>query len=99
MSKPVIQLRDKGLSISVFEKETADNKKYYSVCLQKSYIKKGDTDYTRETINLFSDDLPKLSILASTAYVDTLNQKPAPANVETTSWDSNIKIDNDEIPF
>ena len=94
MSKPVIQARDKGLSISVFEKE-----KYYSVCLQRSYKKKGDADYTRETINLFADDLPKLAVLANKVYADILNQKPAPANAEKTSWDNSITTDDSEIPF
>lgn len=98
MNKPVIQARDKGLSISVFEKETADNKKYYSVCLQRSYKKKGDTDYTRETINLFADDLPKLAVLANKVYADILNQKPVPSNAEKTIWDNSITTDND-IPF
>ena len=100
MSKPVIQERDKGLSISVFEKEkeTADNKKYYSVCLQRSYKKKGESEYTREEINLYKEDLLLLANLAQTSYneIRALEKEDKPSSTVAKSDDNYA---DDSIPF
>ncbi|MBO7733080.1 MAG: hypothetical protein J6S67_11020 [Methanobrevibacter sp.] len=66
---PVINRKDKGISFSVFKRES-NGKQYYSVCLQRSYKKKDATEWTRETINLFPDELLMLSNLAQCTYTD-----------------------------
>lgn len=94
--KPIITKRDKNLSISVFQNETNDGKKYYSIQLQRSYLKKGETEWTRETINLFKDDLLPLSKLSSDVYGDIGNEPKEKGSPELgrNSYDF-----NDDIPF
>ena len=67
---PIISRRDRNINISVFKNTKDDGKDYYSVCLQRSYKKQGEEEWTRETINLFPDDLLKLANLSRCAYTD-----------------------------
>lgn len=71
-NKPIINMRDRNISVSIFKKEGKDaqgkSETYYSACLQRSYKKKDGDDWQRETINLYPDDLPKLSNLAQAGY-------------------------------
>ena len=66
--KPIIQKRDKNLSVSVFVNQTPDGKQYNSIQLQRSFKKKGAQDWTRETINLFKEDLLPLAQIVSDTY-------------------------------
>lgn len=68
--KPIIQRKNENLNFSVFQNTTQDGKAYYSIQLQRSYKKKGQQDWTRETINLFPDDLLKLANMSSVVYTD-----------------------------
>ena len=75
-NKPIITLRDRNLSVSIFKKEGTDDQgkpeTYYSACLQRSYKPKGADDYKREGINLYTDELLKIANLVSSAYNDVL---------------------------
>ena len=69
--KPIINRRDRNISVSVFKQEK-DGKTYYSVCLQRSYKAKDSEEWTQETINLFPDDLLKLANLSRCVYTDII---------------------------
>ena len=98
-NKPVIQTRDRNLSVSVFCHEK-DGKTYYGANLQRSYKKPGDNDYTRENINLFPDDLLRLSLLCQRAYQELtlylqMNRRNASASYpaqqmedQSAGWDT-----------
>lgn len=95
--KPIITKRDKNISISVFQNETKDGKKYVSVQLQRSFMKKGSTEWSRETINLFKEDLLALAQLASDTYTDIINEEAKAKGgivLGRNSYD-----ENDDIPF
>lgn len=68
--KPIIQRKDGNISMSVFYNATEDGKGYYSIQLQRSYKKKDDQDWTRETINMFPEDLLKLENISGCTYTD-----------------------------
>lgn len=89
-NKPVINQRDRNLSASVFCRKVdlkGDGKlvPMYSVCLQRSYKKKGDDEWQRETINLNLDDCLRLCNLAQGIYNQTLAY--ASQNKETSAKD------------
>ena len=84
---PILQNRDRALSVSVFRKEK-DGRTYYGVCLQRSY-KQGE-EWKREQINLFPEDLLKIANLSTKAYNDILDLPP----VEKSS-----EPDGEYIPF
>lgn len=75
-NKPIITLRDRNLSVSIFKKDGTDAQgrpeTYYSACLQRSYKPKDSDEWKRETINLYPDDLLKVANIASFAYNDVL---------------------------
>ncbi len=77
---PVLQNRDRALSVSVFRKES-DKGDYYSVCLQRSY-KRGD-EWKREQINLFPEDLLKIANLSTKTYNNILDLPPVEKPDET----------------
>lgn len=93
MTQPIISRKDSNLSFSVFKNTTQDGKVYYSIQFQRSYKKKGAQDWTRETINLFPDDLLKVSNLASVTYTDivadTRKSKGTP-NYTAPEFDNSI---------
>lgn len=96
-NKPILQTRDRGLSISVFKREK-DGRDIYGACLQRSWKDKDSGEYKREQINLFPDELLKLSALCARAYTDTLIY--VQANRPTTSEGQYPSQElNDEIPF
>lgn len=70
---PILQNRDRALSVSVFNKES-DKGTYYSVCLQRSH-KQGD-EWKREQINLFADDLLKIANICTKTYNNILDLPP-----------------------
>ena len=96
--KPIIQKRDKNLSISVFPNNTPDGKAYYSIQLQRSYMKKGQQDWTRETINLFTDDLLPLAQLASDTYTK-INEERAVQKFAKTDRNSYDPDNLTDVPF
>ena len=57
MNAPVICVRDKALSIALFETTSARNKKFYATMLQRRYKKKGEDEWQVENIHIFPNDL------------------------------------------
>jgi hypothetical protein len=104
-NQPIINERDVLLSTSVFPRTVEINGKqrtFYSVSVQRAYKKKGDADYTRESINLDSDDLLKMANLLTETYneIRKLEKAPKSAPVKSIddSWGENV-IQEDGIPF
>jgi hypothetical protein len=93
---PIISRRDRNINISVFKKTKDDGKDYYSVCLQRSYKKQGEEEWTRETINLFPDDLLQLENLARCVYTDIISYVQKQKK-QTTEFPSQPL--DDDIPF
>lgn len=93
-NKPIFTLRDRALSASCFMKtytrEDGREVSLFSICLQRSYKKKGDDEYTREKINLMPDDLLKLARLCADAYGEVLKaamaNRPANRNIRRRKW-------------
>ncbi len=120
-NKPVINNRDRLLSVSVFKKEAKDDRgqvrTYYSACLQRSFQKpedKGSDKWQRETINLYPDDLLRLSALLAKTYNDIVGDirddvktrimgTPAPVQQSTpvakTTASDYIQQRSGDIPF
>lgn len=96
-NRPIIQTRDRGLSISIFKRQKDDHDTY-GACLQRSWKDKDSGEWKREQINLFPDELLKLSSLCARAYTDTLiyvqANRPASSGGQYPSQEL-----NDEIPF
>jgi hypothetical protein len=65
-NEPVAKLRDRGLTVTVWENTSEDDKKYYSSNLTKSY--KDNEDNWQETTNLNADDMLRASNLLQQAY-------------------------------
>jgi len=66
-NKPLLSLRDGGISIAVFDGQYGK-----SVVLQKSYLPKGGDaskkeDWKRSQINLFLNELPKVKTVVDEA--------------------------------
>lgn len=113
-NQPVISTRDRGLSISIFEREK-DGQKTYGACLQRSWKDKNTDEWKREQINLFPDELLKIANLAQKTYNELMAylQKNRPAssgNYPSQSYDNSDGWDNqagasspadlnDDIPF
>lgn len=64
---PILVASDYMMKVSVFE-HNRDGKDNYSFCLQRSYKKKDTDEYVNETINLFPEDVLKMSHLLDSAY-------------------------------
>jgi len=108
-NKPVVSTRDRNLSISVFARQTTDqqgvNHTSYGACLQRSYRKKDASDWTREQINLFPEELLKLAALCVRTYNDTIAyaqaNQPQGGSYPAQTLDEPIDnaLPNDAIPF
>jgi hypothetical protein len=93
MNKPLFNLRDKNLSASCFVRSGEKDGRSYSfksICLQRSYKKKGDEDFSHEQININHDDLLKLARLCVSAYTEGLS---------ITAQETSDDLPNDGIPF
>lgn len=104
-NQPIINERDVLLSTSVFPRDVEINGKqrtFYSVSVQRAYKKKGDAEYTRESINIDSDDLLKMANLLTETYneIRKLAKAPKPAQVKSIdgTWGDNV-IQDDVIDF
>lgn len=97
---PIKKLRDYGLSTAIFEWNN-DGKKSYSISLQRSYKKKDATEYTNESINLYPEDLLKLSRLLERTYDSylALMQSDAPASAPAPQQTTQQATNSDDIPF
>ena len=97
---PIKKLRDYGLSTAIFEWNN-DGKKSYSISLQRSYKKKDATEYTNESINIYPEDLLKLSRLLERTYDSylALMQSDAPASAPAPIQAAPQQANSDDIPF
>lgn len=70
-NKPILTTRDRTLSVSIFKKQATGNDgqehTFYSACLQRSYKDKNG-EWQRESINIYPDELLKVSALTMRAY-------------------------------
>lgn len=96
LNKPIISVRDRSLSVSIFKREK-DGKTYYGACLQRSFKREGSDAWEREQINLFPDDLLRLANLATKSY-DALTQY-VQQNKPTQSSHPAQEISDGQDPF
>lgn len=103
MSEPVIKIKDRGLSIGVFEYKNQDGSISLSCDLQRSFKKKDAQDWTRENIHCYEDDLLKIANICTRAYnaIMTKRSKPvaAPAQPAPAPAPAAAPATEDEIPF
>lgn len=104
MSTPIIKLRDRTLSAAVFEFKNQDGSVNLSVNIQRSFKKKGESDYTTEEIHCYEDDLLKFANLCTQTYNQIINSRAAtgaPAKSTTTQSDAPTSAPavDDDIPF
>ena len=102
-NKPIFTLRDRMLSASCFMKtytrEDGREVPLFSICLQRSYKKKGDDEYTREQINLMPDELLKFARLCTDAYGEVLKAAMAHRPAKQDYPAQEMDIPDDDIPF
>lgn len=115
-NKPVVQTRDRLLSVSIFSKEREENGRtqiVYGACLQRSYQPKDSQEWKQEQINLYPDELLKVSNLCLNAYngltkyaqsqrqdrQETRQYPAASYNDPTPSYGEPPAYLNDDIPF
>lgn len=65
-NEPAVKLRDRGLTVTIWENESEDGKSYYSANLSKSY--KDSEDEWQETSSLNADDMLRAANLLQQAY-------------------------------
>lgn len=108
-NEPIIKLRDFGVSTAVFEWKN-DNKKSYSISLQRSYKKKDSDEYVNETINLYPEDLLKYAQLLEQTYQKYVNyrisefdktrgSKPTTTQPSAPAQNVTSAAIDDDIPF
>ena len=107
MTLPIIKLRDRTLSVAVFEFKNQDGSVNLSVNIQRSFKKKGESEYTVEEIHCYEDDLLKIANLCTRAYAQicnsrnggagVVNDKPAAAPAQTAAPAQSLV--DDDIPF
>ena len=66
MTKPAAKIRDKNLTLTIWENKSENDTSYYSSNLSKSY--KDDANEWQETTNLSTDDLLRASNLLQLGY-------------------------------
>ena len=79
-NKPYYTARDRGLSVTFFKHEN-DGKTLFGVNIQRSYKPKDGTDWKRDKINLFLEELLPLSALIQRAYGGFVHQRQIDAEV------------------
>lgn len=105
---PILSVRDHNFSASVFERKSEDGKEYLSVCVQRGYKDKNG-EWTRESINTFPDNLPRLILLLQKVYFKLMdreqgkkqdNQQTENQQEKEAGWDSQpASTFDDDIPF
>ena len=95
--QPVIKVRDGNLSVAGFQKESKEGKPYISFVIQRSYTI--DNEQKHENINIFANDLLRISALCDEAYKQTLNlAKPKKEEPQVDEQPVQDPLD-DDIPF
>lgn len=106
-TKLYLSVRDRGLSISIFKREkvdvAGDGKLHtsYGACLQRSYKPKDSEEYKNENINLFPDELLKMSNLCLRAYNELTGKLQAEKSEQKSDTPSEYPAQSmdDEVPF
>jgi len=112
---PIIQVKDRTLSVSIFERITNDlstneESRSYGACCQRSYKKKDSDQWEREQINMFPEDMLKMANLLTKAYNHTTdhinelkqlgkNKSDYPGSSMGSGDDTPPAYLNDDIPF
>lgn len=99
-SLPIIQERDRAYSISIFKREK-DGKTFYGACIQRSFKRDENSDWEREQINLFPEDLLNLSALCIETH-NTLRKyrnENKPQKASSSYPQSSYEPLDDDIPF
>lgn len=91
--EPVIKLKDRGISVGVFEFD-----KNLSVNLQRSYKKKDSEEWVREEIHCFEDDLLKIANICTQAY-NAIRNRVVPEKKEEPALKVIETPPQDDIPF
>lgn len=109
MAEPIIKIKDRGLSIGVFEYRNPDGSTSISCDVQRSYKKKDAQDWTRENIHCYEDDLLKIANICTRTYNAIMNhrdkraqdkaQSQAPAQAPAAAPAQSQAPTDDEIPF
>lgn len=95
-AKLVKRLRDKSFSISFFDSESKDGKKYTGVLLSRGYKDKNN-EWKSEDLHIFGDDLLKIQALCNRAYNEYVNMLE---NNKPKELKNDLSDDLDsEIPF
>lgn len=92
--QPIFTLRDRGLSAGTFISPYG-----FSINIQKSWKKKDEEGYNRETLHLFEDDLLRLAELLRQTYIlccDNRDMIFKEKNKENNQPKDQL---NDEVPF
>lgn len=105
---PILSVRDHNFNASVFERKSEAGKEYLSVCVQRGYKDKNG-DWTRETINTFPDNLPRLILLLQKVYFKLMdreqgekqdNQQTESQQEKEAGWNFQpASTFDDDIPF
>ena len=101
MTKLIKRKRDKAFSISFFDSESKDGKKYIGVLLSRNFKDKNN-EWKSEDLHIFADDLLKIQSLCNRAYndyQDMLENKPkdeSQKEQQPTGLDDDF---DDSIPF
>lgn len=96
-NKPVITVRDRGLSISVFRRDK-DGQATYGACFQRSWKDKATDEWKREQINFFPDELLKVAALCTRAYNDTIAYSQANRTASSGSTYPGQTIEDNHYP-
>lgn len=96
----VLKVKDSNLSVAGFQKETKEGKPYISFVIQRSY-KVGENEFKNENINLFANDLLRVSALCDEAYKQSLKLNKPEIEEEPKKEETRQEVDpfDDNIPF
>lgn len=106
-NKPYYTVRDRGLSVSFFKHDN-DGKTSFGVNIQRSYKPKDGTEWKREKINLFLEELLPFAALVQRAYNGFVHQRQIDAELAkangTTAPQSSYDDDmpdwvKEDVPF
>jgi hypothetical protein len=95
---PIVKYNNGTIGAAIFKQQGEDGKNYYSVCMQRSYKKKGTEEWIRESVNMFPDDMLKAAEVLRVTYnmlVEYLHKNKA----EKQDFPKQAIEDADNIPF
>jgi hypothetical protein len=98
---PVKKISDYPFGLSIFEHTNENGRKTYSVSLQRSYKKKDTGEYVNETMNMYEEDLLKLSTATEMAYwaINNIKNNAPKPQAQPVAQQTPASVTNDDIPF